>query len=356
MTVVGTSPSRTNRRHRGWSGGQSARRSSELPYDALDLVAALQRMVGIPSFLSEDRIDLGRRHAGTAQIDAQLEERLVALTGRCDAPPVDRCGLTLCPIVAKFPRFLFGQQFAHPSKSGAIGRRHRSLLQWHDRRADRRYGFRRQSAMVGSIASPDVRIERQTARRVVVDEEAVGGVPRLTRQIKQAGWGQFAHIESMAQTRLDPIIGLKLLLRPVASTVHRPHDLLADGAVCSDRHSDGRGYKHPPPWRRRDAAVAVDDDHAQARKQPSELFVRQITAVVVEPDAPDRPDVREAPAGLVGQRGIEDGRTDQPVRLLALIRELMPPAQAVVPLSPGRSGALSDLLPRPDRAPSVAPT
>src|ERR1700722_12377927 len=138
-------------------------------------------MVSIPSFLSEDRIDLGGRHAGTAQIASKLEEPAIAIAEQCGTPPVDRCGLTLCPIVAKFRRFLFGQQFAHPSEFEAISCRHRSLLQWHDRRADRRYGFRRQSAMVGSIASPDVRIERQTARRVVVDEEAVGGVLRLTR-------------------------------------------------------------------------------------------------------------------------------------------------------------------------------
>src|ERR1700722_2439469 len=181
MIVTGTSPSRTSRRDHRWSGRQSARRSSKRPYDALDLIASLRRVVTIPSFLSEDRIDLGGRHAGTAQIASKLEEPAIAVAEQCSTPPVDRCGLTLCPIVSIPCSIFLCQQFAHPSEFEAISCRHRSLLQWHDRRADRRYGFLRRSAMVGSIASPDVRIDRQTARRVVVDEEAVGGVLRLTR-------------------------------------------------------------------------------------------------------------------------------------------------------------------------------
>jgi hypothetical protein len=38
--------------------------------------------------------------------------------------------------------------------------------------------------MVGGISSPHIGIKRQTAGRVVVDEEAIGGVLRLTRQIE----------------------------------------------------------------------------------------------------------------------------------------------------------------------------
>jgi hypothetical protein len=40
--------------------------------------------------------------------------------------------------------------------------------------------------MVGGISGPDIRIERQTIRRIVVDEEAVGGILGLTREIEQA--------------------------------------------------------------------------------------------------------------------------------------------------------------------------
>ena len=103
--------------------------------------------------------------------------------GQCGTPPVDRCGLTLCPIVAKVRRFLFGQQFAHPSKSGAIGHRHRSLLQWHDRRADRRYRFRRRSTMVGRMHQP-IPGQGEWLRGVVCGWFAYHAVPTNTRSLQ----------------------------------------------------------------------------------------------------------------------------------------------------------------------------
>ena len=90
----------------------------------------------------------------------------------------------------------------------------------------------------------------------MVDKEAVVRILRLTWKIEQARWRQLPQVKAMRLPRLDPWVAIKLLLRPVACTVKRPHDLLADRLVRNDRHGDGRRDKYPPAWLSGCAAVS----------------------------------------------------------------------------------------------------
>ena len=71
----------------------------------------------------------GQVQTGTAQIDRKLEKCRMPGLGRGQAPLLDSCGLTLCPIVLNLCGSLLGQQFAHQPQLGAHCRRHR-LLHW----------------------------------------------------------------------------------------------------------------------------------------------------------------------------------------------------------------------------------
>ena len=111
--------------------GQAASRRDDPPSVRMMFpiwAPTLRRVAGIPGFLPETSLDLPCSYRRSAD-RPQAGRTPNSLSGRCNVPPVDSCGFTLCPIVTKFRRFLRRQQFAHPPKPGAIGGRHRSL-QW----------------------------------------------------------------------------------------------------------------------------------------------------------------------------------------------------------------------------------
>jgi hypothetical protein len=93
------------------SGGRSINPLAKRPDDVLDLVSSFCRMTGLASLLPKDRLDVWHGQANVPQIDAQLEESLIACMGRRASPLGNSVFLTFAPMIMQLCDLLFAQQF-----------------------------------------------------------------------------------------------------------------------------------------------------------------------------------------------------------------------------------------------------